>query len=94
MYKILQSLILLLYKVINYEVDIDFKLTLEDVKDDIKLVKKFLGDDKYLISISLFKKLYNRACDDSNLKIDESKLNEYILIKCINENINDKYSRY
>jgi hypothetical protein len=94
LFKILKSLILLLYKVINYEVDIDFKLTLEDLKDDVKLIKKFLGDDKYLSSISLFKKLYNRACDDSNLNIDEPKLNEYNLIKCINENINDKYSRY
>ena len=82
MFKILKSLILLLYKVINYEVDIDFKLTLEDVKDDIKLIKKFFGDDKYLSSISLFKKLYNRA--------DEPKLNEYNLIKCIIDNINDK----
>ena len=82
---------------INYEVDIDFQLTQrtpDDVKEKIKLIKELLGNDKYLSSVSLFKKLYNRKCDDSNLKIDEQKLNEYNLIKCINDNINDKYSRY
>ena len=85
---------------INYEIDIDFNSALEDKKDDIKLIKEFLlvnKGDKYLSSVSLFKQLYNRECDEdkiSNLKIDKSELNKYELNKCINDNINDNYSRY
>ena len=46
----------------------------------------------------MFKKLYNIVClkDDpnSNLKIDEQKINDYNLNNCINNNIKDTNSRY
>ena len=51
-----------------------------------------------LNSVFLFKKLYNIVClkDDpnSNLKIDEQKINDYNLNNCINNNIKDTNSRY
>ena len=51
-----------------------------------------------LSSVFLFKKLYNIACEkddpNSNLKIDEQKINDYNLNNCINNNIKDINSRY
>ena len=46
----------------------------------------------------MFKKLYNIVCEklepNSNLKIDEQKINDYNLNNCINNNIKDINSRY
>ena len=91
---------------IEYEIDIDFNLTLEDTKKNIELIEKIIKDYEYdeeneklkLNSVFLFKKLYNLECEkddpNSNLKIDQSKINEYNLNNCINGNIKDVNSRY
>jgi len=92
---------------IEYEIDIDFNLVLEDTKKNIELIKNIIDDYEYtpeenknlkLSSVFLFKKLYNLECDkvdpNSNLKIDKLKLNDYNLNNCINDNIKDVNSRY
>ena len=90
---------------IDYEIDIDLDLVLEDIKKDIELIKNILDDyDLYkpkklirLSSVFLFKKLYNLQFEkdpNSNLKIDKLKINDYDLNKCINDNIRDVNSRY
>ena len=92
---------------IEYEIDIDFKLDLQDMREKIDLIKKitedyetYRGEDKItkLSSIFLFKKLYNLQCDkldpNGNLKIDKEKINDYNLNGCIIDNINDLNSRY
>jgi len=46
----------------------------------------------------LFKKLYNLECEkvdsDSNIKIDNIKINDYNIINCIYENIKYVKNRY
>jgi len=91
---------------IEYEIDINLKLVLEDTKKNIELIKNILDDyDSYeenkklkLSSVFLFKKLYNLECEkidpNSNLKIDKLKINDYNLNNCINTNIKDINSRY
>ena len=88
---------------IDYEIDIDLNLTLEDTIENIKLIKCILQDyESYeqnkkikLSSVFLFKKLYNLECGkfdpNSNLIIDKNKINEYDLNNCINKNIRDIY---
>ena len=62
----------------------------------MKKTKK--GKSKKLSSVFLFKKFYNIECEkddpNSNLKIDEQKINDYSLNNCINYNIEDTNSRY
>ena len=92
---------------IEYELDLDLKLVLDDIEKDIKLIKTILQDYELyeknkkvkLSSVFLFKKLYNLECEEekipiNNLKIDREKLNNYNLNKCINDNIKDVNSRY
>ena len=91
---------------IDYEIDMDLNLILDDIRERIKLIKSILEDyESYnenkklkLSSVFLFKQLYNLECDNNNpnsgLKIDKLKINEYNLNKCINDNIRDTNSRY
>ena len=86
--------------------DIDLNLTLDDIKDKVKLIKDILKNYNLynknkktkLSSVFLFKKLYNLECEklniNSNLKIKKEKINEYNLNNCINDNIKDINSRY
>ena len=54
--------------------------------------------DKIIVSsVYLFKKLYNLECDnygEKALKLENKKIVEYDVNKCIMNNINDIYSRY
>jgi len=92
---------------IEYELDLDLKLVLNDIENEIKLIKNILKDYELyeenkkvkLSSVFLFKKLYNLECEEekipkNNLKIGKEKLNDYNLNKCINDNIKDVSSRY
>ena len=93
---------------IEYEIDIDFNLILDDIRDKIDTIRNILDDydcpekddkNKHKInSVYIFKKLYNSILlkDDPNskLKIDNLKINEYNLNNCINDNIRDINSRY
>ena len=91
---------------IDYEIDIDLNLSLEDIGKDIKIIKGILQDYNFyrenkktkLSSVFLFKKLYNLECEKSNannnLLIKKNELNDYHLNNCINENIKDTNSRY
>ena len=89
---------------IEYEIDINFNLVLDDIKNELELIQKIIEGCRLkeenkikLNSVYLFKKLYNLKCEDMkeiNLKIDENKLNDYDLNKCINDNIKDNNSRY
>ena len=108
---------------INYEIDIDFDLEFEDIKDEFyklkneilneKLVtytnrkkkKKYFNEEEDTVikvsSIFLFKKAFNQACclEKSNINADiyqisKDDLFKYDLNKYINDNINDKNSRY
>ena len=91
---------------IDYEIDINLKLMLEGIEDQIKNLKNILKDyDFYdenkkfkLTSVFLFKKLYNLECEKKNINSDlmirKDKLNDYNLNKCINDNIKDDNSRF
>ena len=91
---------------IEYEIDIDLQLVLEDTKKNIELIKNILEDYEFyeenkkikLSSVFLFKKLYNLECEKvdphSNLTIDKLKINDYNVINCIIDNIRDINSRY
>ena len=92
---------------IDYEIDIDFNLILDDIQDKIDSVHDILKDydnpvkgDKItkLKSVYLFKALYNKTCDlleqNCPLKIDKNIINKYDLNKSINDNIKDNNSRY
>ena len=86
---------------IEYNININFNLRLEGIKEKVETIKKILQDYEFykedgvmkVNSVFLFKKLYNLNCDEldsnSNLKINELKLNNYDLNACINDNIND-----
>ena len=91
---------------IDYEIDINLNLILDEIKKNIVLIEEILKDYELfkgsgkvkLSSVFLFKKLYNLECEkqdpNSNLKIDQLKINDYNLNKCINDNIKDVNSRY
>ena len=90
---------------IEYDIDIDFNLVLDDIREKINNIKSILDDydwhDKNkqkVNSVFLFKKLYNSVLlnDDPNSKliIDIKKINGYNLSNCINDNIKDINSRY
>ena len=91
---------------IDYEIDIDLNLKLDDIIEKVRIIKNILEDyDSYnenkktkLSSVYLFKKLYNiqfeKSDPNSSLKIDKNKINEYNLNNCINDNIKDTNSRY
>ena len=92
---------------IEYEINLDLNNIPEDLIKTIELIKEIfegyirIGKNKEIINLSsvyLFKFLYNKECDieekESKLKIDEKKLNDYDLNKCINDNIKDTNSRY
>ena len=91
---------------VEYEIDINFKLDLPDMREKIELIHKIIEDYEsykegkitYLSSVFLFKKLYNMQCEklapNSSLKIDKEKINDYNLNNCINDNVNDVNSRY
>ena len=84
----------------------DVKNEINDLKEILK--EKISDDEEEKIdkvsSVFLFKKIYNEACKSENnktlnlngstYKIKEAHLNDYDLITCINENINDNNSRY
>ena len=91
---------------IDYEIDIDFSLTLEDIDTNVKRIQKILQD--YILynengvtklkSVYLFKAIYNLQFEEKDpnisLKIDPNKINDYNLNNCINNNIWDINSRY
>ena len=91
---------------IDYEIDIDFNLTLDDIQTQIDSIHDiFKAYNEYregkivkLRSIYLFKALYNMQCDkieqNCPLKIDTDIINDYNLNKSINDNIQDNNSRY
>jgi hypothetical protein len=91
---------------IEYDIDIDFSSTLDDIRDKMKALKELVENSEFykgekhpfkLSSVYLFKKLYNSQFEkdpNNNLKIEEDKIKDYNLNKCINDNIRDPYSRY
>jgi hypothetical protein len=90
---------------IDYEIDIDFNLVLDDIQQKIDTIHEILkaynhkeGKIIKLKSVYLFKAIYNIQCDkieqNSPLKIDINIINDYDLNKSINDNIRDNNSRY
>ena len=98
---------------ISNEIDIDFNNQPDDIKDEMNNLKEILkekisNDDEEriekVISVYLFKKVYNEACKYENninlkltgatYKIKEDHIEKYDLNRCINDNINDNNSRY
>ena len=93
---------------IEYEIDIDFNLKADDIRERLNKIKNYLDDYEYpdtdhkdkkkVNSVFIFKKLYNSMLtkEDPNgeLIIDNLKINEYNLNNCINDNIRDINSRY
>ena len=91
---------------IEYKIDIDFDLSFDDIIERVKTLKEILKNydlyhEKKIFktnSVFLFKHLYNKECENKksnyNLKINKSKLNDYNINDCINNNINDVNSRY
>ena len=91
---------------IEYDIDIDFSSTLDDIREKMEALKKLVENSEFykgekhpfkLSSVYLFKKLYNSQFEkdpNNNLKIEEDKIKDYNLNKCINDNIRDPYSRY
>lgn len=94
------------FGVIDYDIDIDFVLKFDEFSDKITVIKNILEDFKHhneninikINSIFLFKKLYNLECDkravNIDLKINDSRINDYNLIRCINNNRKDINSRF
>jgi len=89
---------------IEYEIDIDFNSSLDDIRENMNILKTIVDDyeneDKNIIKMSsvfLFKELYNlefKNDPNSTLKINEKEIKNYDLNNCINENIKDIYGRY
>jgi len=87
---------------IDYEIDIDLDIKIEDIKANIQLIKDILkdynGNEKKLNSVYLFKKLYNlimqKEAPNSRLILKREIINNYNLNKCINDNIRDFNSRF
>jgi len=83
---------------IKTDIDVIKDIFLGYVSPDEKKKKKKKEKSIELSSVFLFKKLYNIECErndpNSNLKIDEQKINDYNLNNCINNNIKDINSRY
>ena len=91
---------------IDYEIDINLNLKLDDIRRDIHLIKDILYNYEYfnfdkkikISSFYIFKILYNREFErddpNSNLKLDKFIINNYNLNNCINNNIKDEINRY
>ena len=88
---------------IDYEIDIDYDLKLDDIWNNIQLIKDIVKDyngpnRKKINSVYLFKKLYNLELEkedpNSKLIIKREKIMDYNLNNCINENILDNNSRF
>ena len=90
---------------IDYEIDINFNLIVDNIKKKIDSIKEIVknGVDNFnenaklkLKSVYLFKALYNLECDNQNspLKISQDIIRDYNLNNCINDNIKDNNSRY
>ena len=87
---------------IDYDIDIDLGLMLEDIRSNILLIREILrdynGNEKKLNSVYLFKKLYTlliqKESPNSKLIIKREMINNYNLNKCINDNIRDFNSRF
>ena len=88
---------------IDYEIDIDYDLKLDDIWNNIQLIKDIVKDysgpnKKKINSVYLFKKLYNLELEkedpNSKLIIKREKIMDYNLNNCINENILDNNSRF
>ena len=87
---------------IEYEIDIDLDIKIEDIKANIQLIKDILkdynGNERKLNSVYLFKKLYNlimqKEAPNSRLILKREIINNYNLNKCINDNIRDFNSRF
>ena len=92
---------------INYEIDINFNLIVDDIRKEIESIKEnikagvdnFKENEKLPIkSVYLFKALYNLQCENieqnSPLKINQDIIRDYNLNNCINDNIKDNNSRY
>ena len=87
---------------IDYEIDIDLDIKIEDIKANIQLIKDILkdytGNERKLNSVYLFKKLYNlimqKEAPNSRLILKREIINNYNLNKCINDNIRDFNSRF
>ena len=86
---------------ISNEIDIDFNIQPDDIKEEMNNLKEILkekipndDEDKMekVISVYLFKKIFNLI--GSTYKIKEDHIDKYDLNRCINENINDNNSRY
>ena len=88
---------------IDYEIDIDYNLKLDDIRENIQLIKDIVKDysgpnKKKINSVYLFKKLYNlefgKEDPNSKLIIKKERIMDYNLNNCINENILDINSRF
>ena len=92
---------------INYEIDINFNLIVDDIRKEIESIKEIVkaGVDNFkeneklpIKSVYLFKALYNLQCENieqnSPLKINQDIIRDYNLNNCINDNIKDNNSRY
>ena len=87
---------------INYKIDIDLNLKLNDIRNNVELIgdilRNYNGDDNKLTSVFLFKKLYNleigKEEHNSILAINKYNINNYNINKCINYNIKDINSRF
>ena len=88
---------------IDYEIDIDYDLNLDGIRENIQLIKDIVRDysgsnKKKINSVYLFKKLYNLELEkedpNSKLIIKKERIMEYNLNICINRNILDVNSRF
>ena len=87
---------------IDYKIDIDLNLKLNDIRNNVELIgdilRNYNGDDNKLTSVFLFKKLYNleigKEEHNSILAINKYNINNYNINKCINYNIKDINSRF
>ena len=90
---------------IDYEIDIDFKLKPNDIKNNVEQIERIFEDyttknnrrnnkiikDKIKVSsVFLFKKIYNIACGtETEYQINKENCKRYDLNQCIIDNIND-----
>ena len=87
---------------IDYEVDIDLNLKLNDIRNNVELIgdilRNYNGDENKLSSVFLFKNLYNMEVikeeHNNMLAINKYNINNYNINKCINYNIKDFNSRF
>ena len=89
---------------IEYEIEIELILKLDDTEEIATIKKSFesyqFNNKKHSIKLSsdyLFKISYNLQCDKMecyDIKIDETKIDDYNINNCIIDNINDINSRF